>query len=179
VRRERFRADLFYRLNVITFELPALRERPAAALDAMIKKFIEEFAGQAGRDIRGVTPEARRALHAYGWPGNVRELRNAIERAVALRPAGPIELTNLPDAVQRGVAAPEPAPARSAGENREPSEKGGRTLAEAKDDAEACRIAEALRRNSNNRVKAAAELGISRMTLYKKLHRYGWVDASF
>jgi transcriptional regulator with PAS, ATPase and Fis domain len=163
----KFRADLFFRLNVVTFHVPPLRERLPQAFAAMIEQFVAEFAGRAGRAIPGLTPEARAALEQFSWPGNVRELRNAIERAVALRPEGLIELDDLPDTVRAGVRLPVSQPPPDA------------SLAEAKHSAEATRIADALRKNRNNRLKAAAELGISRMTLYKKLHRYGMFDAAF
>src|SRR5262245_52456126 len=77
----RFRSDLYFRLNVVTFNLPPLREQPKI-MPSMINRFIRQFAELAQRDITGITPEAMAALRSYSWPGNVRELRNAIERAV-------------------------------------------------------------------------------------------------
>jgi DNA-binding NtrC family response regulator len=164
----RFRSDLYFRLNVVSFHLPPLRERPDI-LPAMVAQFVREFAGRAGRDIPGVTPEALAALQAYDWPGNIRELRNAIERAVALRLGGAIGLDDLPPAVGAGAGWESPAAVVA------PTDS---TLARTKEAAEAARITEALLRNRNNRLRAAAELGISRMTLYKKLHRYGLTGAT-
>jgi DNA-binding NtrC family response regulator len=116
-----------------------------------------------------------RALEAYPWPGNVRELRNVIERAVALCPGPQVQLRDLPEAMRLppngpAAAAPCPPPARAAAL---PSPT---TLAQTKEETEILRITEALRKHRNNRLRAAAELGISRMGLYKKLHKYGLFD---
>jgi DNA-binding NtrC family response regulator len=119
-----------------------------------------------------MTPEALRALEDYAWPGNIRQLRNVIERAVALAPGPEIDTEDLPEAIRSCVPAPPvapgagPAPARG-------SPARARTLAEAAEEAEILRITEALRAHCNNRLRAAEELGISRMGLYKKLHKYG------
>jgi two-component system, NtrC family, response regulator HydG len=165
----RFRADLYYRLNVVAFYLPGLRDRRAAIVP-LARKFLAEFAARNRPDVRGLAPAAVRALEAHDWPGNIRELRNVIERAVALAPGPEIGLEDLPEAVRGGAARPPlPAPAVTA---VAPS----RTLAGAKEEAEILRITEALRRNGNNRLRAAAELGISRMGLYKKLRKYGLFD---
>src|SRR5262245_11038482 len=184
----KFRADLYYRLNVVTFRLPHLRERSPALLSALIDRFIRDFAGRAGRDIRGVTPTALAAMRAYGWPGNVRELRNVIERAVALRSSGPIGLDDLPEPIRSsggsGVsppneAGPQPlAPVeRAASSNSASALPAAETLAQAKNAAESLRIGDALRRHNNNKLRAAVELGVSRMTLYKKLHQYGMMNS--
>jgi transcriptional regulator of acetoin/glycerol metabolism len=101
------------------------------------------------------------ALMAYRWPGNIRELRNVIERAVALCPGHLINLDDLPDQFH------DMAPARV------PASAGSAPLSQSKDEAERARIAEALKRTGNNRLRAAAELGISRMTLYNKLRKHG------
>lgn len=181
----RFRSDLFFRLSVVTFELPPLRDR-LDALPALIGRFTSELGGRAGRPITGVAPAALSALTAYPWPGNVRELRNVIERAVALLPGGVIGPADLPEAVR--TAAPDDtrellALASAAQVPVAPSEPtvaeaDRRTLAETAAGAEARHIAAALRKNNNNRRRTASELGISRETLYKKLHRYGLFDSA-
>jgi two-component system response regulator HydG len=163
----RFRSDLYYRFNVVAFFMPPLRER-TEIIPALTAAFVEKFAGGGGRPVREVSAEALDSLRRYSWPGNIRELRNAIERAVALCAGTVIEPHDLPDEV-RGVAGAVP---EGAAVPAVPEIATG-TLGEAKENAEASRIREALRRNKNNRLRAAAELGISRMTLYKKLHRYG------
>jgi DNA-binding NtrC family response regulator len=112
-----------------------------------------------------------RALQGYDWPGNIRELRNVVERAVALCPGSLIQLADLPENL-RAAPALSAAP-RLAVHLSVPNVAGRSMLRTAKEEAEVVRITEALRRHRNNRLRAAAELGISRMSLYKKLHKYG------
>jgi DNA-binding NtrC family response regulator len=167
----RFRDDLYYRLNVVSFYLPPLRERPQV-IPALIERFLGEFIEREGRPIEGIAHEAMEALETYAWPGNIRELRNAIERAVALCPEPLIQLADLPEALRAHAPAVEvSSPAAS------PRIAEG-TLSRTKEEAEARHIAQVLNRNGNNRLQAALELGISRMTLYKKMHRYGMMAPS-
>ncbi len=194
----RFRSDLFYRLNVVSFDIPPLRER-IAVLPALARAQLGDHAAAMGRRIEGIAPAAMRALLGYTWPGNIRELRNVIERAVALGHGPMIELADLPehlDPKATGAAMPPllalaPTRARSSLEfSAAPAVNGPATdgvprspqwmrtaerstLSESKDQTERALIAAALERNSHNRLRAAADLGISRMTLYKKLHKYG------
>ena len=143
---------------------------------------------------------------AYAWPGNVRELRNVIERTVALGHGSMIELDDLPESLHAAVAmtpapvsalatSPVSAPAASPADflaalsvsvaasdvgpqaPQRPRPAARSTLAEAQDQTERALITQALERNSYNRLRAAADLGISRMTLYKKLHKYGMMGA--
>jgi DNA-binding NtrC family response regulator len=198
----RFRADLFYRLNVVAFDIPPLRDR-MAVVPALARAQLAGHAAANGRRVDGVAPAAMQALLAYKWPGNIRELRNVIERAVALGHGPMIELDDLPEHLHSPVAAvaiptapaPTPAPATPApdslaalAESVAPPIAGpqapqgtllaGRSkLAESKDHTERTLITLALERNSYNRLRAAADLGISRMTLYKKLHKYGLMRA--
>jgi two-component system response regulator HydG len=172
VRAGRFREDLYYRLQVVEFALPPLRER-AGVIPGMVQQFIREFATRNTRPVHGIATDAMPAMQTYDWPGNVRELRNAIERAVALCPGTELQLSDLPEPVR--CLANSTAPAGSA---RTTSQANQGTLAETKESAEAARITAALARNRNNRLRAAAELGISRMTLYKKLYRYGLMPSS-
>jgi transcriptional regulator with PAS, ATPase and Fis domain len=96
VREGKFREDLFYRLNVITIDLPPLRAR-GEDVPLLVDSFLEKFSRENGKSVRSISPEALRPLMDYGWPGNVRELENVIERAVVLcnGPAVGIEL--IPD----------------------------------------------------------------------------------
>jgi two-component system response regulator HydG len=101
----RFRADLYYRLNVVGFYLPPLRERPQAVAP-LAARFLHEFAVRNRPDVTGLAAEALAALAGYHWPGNVRELRNVLERAVALCPGPLVGLGDLPEAVRAGGAVP-------------------------------------------------------------------------
>ena len=196
----RFRSDLFYRLNVVAFDIPPLRERDAVVPAWPAAQFASH-AARNGRPVDGIAPAAMDALLAYKWPGNVRELRNVIERAVALGHGPLIELDDLPECLHPAIAAvavvpeavpataPAPVPAgassdfvaamamtvavpdvsRQAPQGRLTAARS--TLAESKDQTErAHHHPGSLERSSHNPAsRAAAELGISRMTLYKKL----------
>jgi two-component system, NtrC family, response regulator HydG len=158
----RFRADLFYRLNVVGFFLPPLRAVPGAAR-ALAGRFVAELAARGRPDVAGLSDCALAAVSAYGWPGNIRELRNALEAAVALCEGPRVTARDLPQPVR--AAAPRlyvPAPAADRG-----------ALAGCGREAEVRRITEALATHRNNRTRAARELGISRVSLYKKLRIYG------
>jgi two-component system response regulator HydG len=167
----RFRADLYFRLNVVAFGIPPLRER-RQEIARLATNFLNEFAERNARPVRALADEALAALHDYHWPGNIRELRNAIERAVALCPSSVIELADLPDAVRAGTLD------RLADVLRGPASFPKRCswLATARERGERDHIMAALQKAGNNRLRAAAVLGISRRTLYKKLHRYGLMD---
>jgi len=167
----RFRSDLYYRLNVVGFHLPPLRERRQAIL-LLAGRFLAEFAARNRPELRAITREAAQALEEHDWPGNIRELRNVIERAAALCPGANVELKDLPDEVRSAHAL---AYARGAGQVRG-LVNGAATLARTKDEVEILRIKEALQKHRNNRLRAAAELGISRMALYNKLHKYNLID---
>jgi DNA-binding NtrC family response regulator len=102
----RFREDLYYRLNVIPIELPALRER-RDDVPILAQHFLRKFARKSGKEIRRLSPEALAALTAFGWPGNVRQLENAIERAVVLARGDELTVDDLPDAMgEKAVAKP-------------------------------------------------------------------------
>jgi DNA-binding NtrC family response regulator len=163
----RFRSDLYFRLNVLGFCLPPLRER-RCAVAPMAQRFLEEFAGRNGLKLAGFSQEVLEALENHDWPGNVRELRNVIERLVALSDGTAIGLKDLPAAVLESSQAP----------LVQKMERGTLTLTQSREEAEVERINEALRKHRNNRQRAAAELGISRMGLYKKLHKYGLIQSS-
>jgi DNA-binding NtrC family response regulator len=172
----RFRADLYFRINVVGFYLPPLRDR-RASIAALANRFLAELAARNRPDVRGLSPEVLRALQEYNWPGNIRELRNVIERAVALCPGPDVQLLDLPETVRLASADDEVrelpgtfAPVGAASSSP--------TLAQSKEAAEILRIKEALAKHNNNRLRAASELGISRMGLYKKLHKYGLTETA-
>jgi NtrC-family two-component system response regulator AlgB len=94
----RFREDLFYRLNVISIQMPPLRERPADLLP-IATSYLRFFAAQCGKRLSGFSPEAQQALRQYSWPGNLRELRNAVERAVILAGGEEVNVPDLPEKI--------------------------------------------------------------------------------
>jgi NtrC-family two-component system response regulator AlgB len=150
-----FREDLWYRLNVVEVELPALRQRRADLLP-LADHLLRFFARQAGKPITGFTEEARAALLRHPWPGNVRELRNAIERGVILASGPEVGLADLP----AQVGAPLPPGTLEVG--------GAVTLEQLE--------AEHIRRvlaTTPTMEQAAAVLGIDPSTLYRKRKRYG------
>jgi len=171
----RFRSDLYYRLNVVGFYLPPLRER-RGIIHHLVTHFIAHFAARNNRPVQAISSAALDALECYDWPGNIRELRNAIDRAVTLCLGEEIQREDLPEVI---------CPCDSFAHARPPGEAvngiasaPAATLGKTKQEAESERILEALHRNGNNRLHTAMELGISRMTLYNKLHKYGLMKAA-
>lgn len=152
VQAGRFREDLFYRLNVVEFNIPALRERPEDILP-LATRFLHEFSQGKAR----MSPAVADCLACYLWPGNVRELRNAMERAALLCLGEMVLPEHLPARTRNGSAKPV-----SPGEGVE-----ARQLEQIEHEA----MVEALKRNGFNRTEAAKALGISRRTLVYKLQR--------
>jgi len=152
-----FREDLFYRINIITMTIPALRKR-MEDIPLLVDHFIGRLNRLQGRDVAGVTDEAMTCLMSHRYPGNVRELENIIERAFILCRAGLIDRRHLPDYLcdkPRPDAAYEPG--RLVG------------LRQAETDF----IINALERNGWNRRKTAGELGIHKTTLFRKMKKLG------
>jgi two-component system NtrC family response regulator len=149
----RFRDDLYYRLCVVTIAVPALRER-GSDIVLLARTFLSKFAGEQRKPLKGFTPEALDALMGHPWPGNVRELENRIKRAVVMAEARYVTPENL--------------------ELREPSDSGGAaTLRASRERRERDLVRLAMEKAEGNVTRAAAELGISRPTLYQLLARYG------
>jgi DNA-binding NtrC family response regulator len=160
----RFRQDLYYRVNVINVELPALRSR-VSDISLLAHSFLEQTREDARREVTGFSDEALAALDRYQWPGNVRELQNVIERAVLLGKDNVITLADLPTDV------------RGAGGIITSAVAGQRTLKEALEAPERQIIREVLESNNWNRNATADQLGINRTTLYKKMKRLGLEDS--
>jgi transcriptional regulator with PAS, ATPase and Fis domain len=167
----RFRTDLYYRLNVLEFTVPPLRQN-RELLPELAQRFVQDCAQRDEKPVQDLKPAALQALLNHDWPGNVRELRNVIERAVALCTGAQIDLEDLPEPLQ----AISPAPLAQASVEEQAA---GVTLAARKQITEKQAIREVLQRNRNNKLRTAADLGISRMTLYKKLHLYGLMVPTF
>ena len=157
IARGRFREDLYYRLNVVSLEMPALRER-RSDIPSLVKFFLDRYAKTNDKTIEGCSPEALEMLMNYSWPGNVRELENAIERAVVLSSAGElaIEAKRLPAAI-KPMAPPSGLPAIP-----------GATMAE----VERYTILETLKSTGGSTSRAAEILGISPRTIQYRLHDY-------
>jgi DNA-binding NtrC family response regulator len=102
VERGRFRSDLYYRLNVLRIYLPPLRERREDIV-LLVRRFVQEFSHEHGKEFRGISPEAMQALVEYSWPGNVRELRNLVESMVVLSHGREIGLADIPRAMRDDV----------------------------------------------------------------------------
>lgn len=155
----RFREDLYYRLNVIALEVPALRQR-RDDIPLLAQKFVENFAKANRKTIKGFTPQAMNMLMRYEWPGNVRELENAMERAVILSSGEYIMERSLPLAIQQ---------AAEAGAEEIPSHAfANKSL----DDIEKEAISATLAETADNKSEAARRLGITRATLHSKLKKY-------
>ena len=167
VAEQKFRQDLYYRINVLNVRLPPLRER-VGDIALLANHFLRRFAKETSREVLGFTDAALAALQRYAWPGNVRELENAVERAVVLSRRPQIDLADLPDTVQQHEI-PSPA-SRMSGENDLRSR--AMPLQAALEAPERSIIEAALRRNSWNRQATASELDINRTTLYKKMRKY-------
>ncbi|MFT3770803.1 MAG: sigma-54 dependent transcriptional regulator [Minicystis sp.] len=152
VRQGKFRQDLYYRLNVIRVELPPLRER-AGDVQRLAERFVKRFSAELGKDVRGLTADAQRALDGYDFPGNVRELENMMERAVALAGGPAVGLGDLPAAVSGLAARPAPLLADLPPE--------GCNLDDVIGEVERRLILEALSRTGGVRTAAAKLLGVT------------------
>ncbi|MDX2264749.1 MAG: sigma-54 dependent transcriptional regulator [Hyphomicrobiales bacterium] len=153
---KQFRADLFFRINVLPVEVPPLRHRQED-IPWLIDRFFIEFAERQMSALRGVSALAQNAALVHCWPGNVRELRNRIERAVALTLSDWIMPADLfPEKALRALTEPAPT-----------------SLAEVRDTAEKRQIERVLAQNNGQISKTAVALGVSRTTLWEKMRRLG------
>jgi two-component system, NtrC family, nitrogen regulation response regulator NtrX len=163
IQKGNFREDLFYRLNVIPFYVPSLREH-VEDLPALAEHFLAEFAHAYGRRSKHLAEPALEALMAYHWPGNVRELRNLIERLAIMVPGERIERRHLP----AGLVRPEQGSARV------PASSGGFfSLQEARAAYERDYILRKLDENRGNVSRTAGALGLERSHLYRKMRSLG------
>jgi len=160
VRAGRFREDLYYRINVVTINIPPLAER-IGDVPLLCSHFLKHFRLTHGRHKSGVAPEAMECLQRYPWPGNVRELENVMERAVLLSKGPQIELEDLPPSMISHQSRPRQR------------NYTGQSLKTALAEPERNIIRAALEQNNWNRQETAKALDIDRTTLYKKMKRHG------
>ncbi len=153
VKRQQFREDLYYRLNVVHIKVPPLRDR-TEDLAELAQSFVRSYTAKHGRHVSDVSAEALSLLGEYEFPGNVRELANLIERAVIIASRKRIEVEHLPEPIRAAVQVQR--------RRRQPQ-----SLAE----VEAEYVAEILASTKGNKTEAARILGISRKNLYEKLAR--------
>ena len=163
---QRFRADLYFRLDGMSIHLPPLRSR-RSDIRALAEMFIEKSAKASKRKIPELTATAMARLEAYDWPGNVRELRNVLDRAVLLSAGASIDEEHL------AVADPEAFGARAQKHDPAPQADAEDELKSRLRDLEKQRIEDALAKHAGNQSQAAKVLGISRFTLMNKLEAFG------
>jgi two-component system nitrogen regulation response regulator NtrX len=145
-----FREDLYYRLNVLPFQVPALRDRPED-IPVLAESFVEEFCAESGLKPKRITRAAMKRLRAHSWPGNVRELRNLMERLVIMTPGPAIDAGHLPETV-RGAASERPA-----------------SLEDARRAFERDYLTARLREHGGNISRTAEAIGLARESLSRKI----------
>ncbi len=167
VARGKFRQDLYYRLNVLAFHIPPLRERPQD-VGPLARDMAARFSDRFHKGPLGISAGALAALEAFPWPGNIRQLENVVQQAVLMCTGPEILLQHLPQPVRQShpspaaATPPAPSPASSLSEHRELHER--RIIERALEEANQCRS------------QAAQALGVSRVTLYNKMKKYGLGD---
>jgi DNA-binding NtrC family response regulator len=172
VEQGRFRPDLYYRLNMLKFELPPLRARKSDIMP-LAKKFIQQLAAKHGIPIVRIESSFFDALYNYPWPGNVRELENVIQRAVIYSRDGVLGVAHLPRHVVAGMAGPANDPSVQLTPEKVDADTLGRQIAFTEKEI----IEQALFKNNFSRTHTAKELGISRVTLYNKMKKYGMMKS--
>jgi two-component system, NtrC family, response regulator HydG len=163
VSERRFREDLYFRLNVISIEVPALRQRKED-IALLAAHFLQLFAQRNRKELKGFSPQALDALLRYDWPGNVRELQNAVERSVILSTGEYVGVRELPLALG-AIAAEE--------ETVQPQAEGTSLAGLPLDEVERRAILATLHTVDENKSEAARVLGITRATLHSKLKKFG------
>jgi len=172
IRKGTFREDLFFRLNVIPFRVPPLRER-REDVPLLARHFIAELSAEYGKRPKEVSREALDVLVAQPWPGNVRELRNIIERLVIMTPGDRIEARHLPPSVLGGaLPSAEPATASPSAALSEFA-----SLAAAREDFEKRYIWKKYQECGGNMSRTSEALQVERSNLYRKMKGYGLLPA--
>jgi len=166
IRNGSFREDLFYRLNVVPFKVPALRER-RDDVPLLAGYFLDAFCRREGRELKLIVPEAMEAMQRYDWPGNVRELKNIVERLVIMTPGGTITKNHLPDYFGGEVNG------REAGGGRLDSVLELSSLREAREEFEKEFIIQKLEEHDWNVSRTAEAIELERSNLHRKIKSYG------
>jgi len=166
IRNGTFREDLFYRLNVVPFKVPPLRDR-REDIPLLIQHFLDVFCRREGRELKLMVPEAVEAMKRYEWPGNVRELKNIVERLVIMTPGGTITVNHLPDYIRADAAG------REAAGGRLDSVLERASLREAREEFEKEFIIQKLEENDWNVSKTADAIELERSNLHRKIKSYG------
>jgi DNA-binding NtrC family response regulator len=166
----RFRADLYYRLNVLPIRLPPLRERPGD-IEPLADALLEDIGRRSGLATRSLAPDAIEQLAREPWPGNIRELRNVLEQAALMHDELVLHAAHFAAPTARAVAAAPAAPPAPPKDLLQPLPDQVAAL-------ERAAIAAALRATGGNRLAAAKMLRMSRAALYDRLARYPELDAS-
>ena len=175
VANREFRADLFYRLNVVELTVPPLRERPSEVPE-LVRQHVRKVSDRLRRPVRAVSDEALSLLQQYSWPGNVRELLNVVERALLFCPGTVLTVDDLPEAIRSPSMGVETTVSGQAGLM-------GLPLAEAREQVvarfEAAYLKELLATCEGHLGKAARAAGIHPRTLYNKMQEYGLRKEAF
>ncbi len=178
VEEGRFRRDLYYRLNVMSFHLPPLRER-VQDIAPLVRGLVSRYNTKFHKELFDISAEALAAIESHLWPGNIRELENVIQQAVLVSSGPALQPGHLPASVRENATAES---------SEEPSAVTGGSYSSGLDRAdslihnrellERSVIQRALANNGYSRSRAANALGISRVTLYKKMKKYGLMNGS-
>ncbi|EWG10605.1 sigma-54 interaction domain-containing protein [Cytobacillus firmus] len=155
---KRFREDLFYRINVVPFMVPSLRDR-MEDLPLLIDSFIKKITKKSGKRISAIEEEVIEKFHQYSWPGNIRELENVIEASIHLTSNETITTESLPDYMKETAVYP----------------VGKKNLKDILEETEKRILSQSLSKYNNDRIAAANALGISKSSMYEKLKKYGIV----
>lgn len=167
VDRGTFRRDLYYRLHVIAFPLPALRDR-VQDIAPLSRYMASRYGTRFHKPLFGIGSDAMRALESFAWPGNIRQLENVIQQAVLSTTGPDLRLHHLPAMVH----------ARQGSEAGSPLTSSHNSLAQNRETTERSVIVRALEKSGFSRTRAAGLLGVSRVTLYKKMKKYGLLNKS-
>lgn len=172
ITEKKFREDLYYRLNVISINIPPLRKRKQD-LPLLVNHFVNMYAKENHKKMEGVSQEALAILTNYDWPGNIRELENIIERAIILDTDNVIEIDDFPEILTRAIMTPALDQASAGVELQDTS-----SLRDALKDPEKVYILKILEEVGWNKKRAAMKLGVNRTTLYNKLRKYNLISKS-